>query len=538
MKKVLCTVACALLMFSCTQDDNLFVEENPVDVPIQVELTTAEAQTKFAKILSKAVAESEEVRQFIRKEALSRFDNDNDVFYPFVKDKIVPGTGAQTFRNILLSYCSEEELKAIEKSQPLLNILVPDLTLFWEFNAQNWDTSSNEVAVFCRNDETNSLYANGENIGQLPVGEVPGFPCLVIKNNERLRVNNAATRTVDGVGYEFISDAYDGSKHPQTRDSEFDQVVEPVPGESASWIQLNSDDPLVKAYYEFKDVPSACQRDYIYYGITKENKPGTLNKKIREKLYRFKINGTAFMVISDDEKDPELVESFSKKENYYTKEEILERIWTDGAFEIEFVSCVTVEGNKDGMEKKIHLSCKPSDLFALTQIHIHHNNKTWFHRATNTYTTDPDNLVSKWVYPEFIDTNKSHNLVFTNPWDLSQQSLSIHMAVYEVDAEGENTIQKTIVNEYANKADFSLDGGGDAGEINLSSKLGYGFSSTHSETSVMTYTRKVGSDDLGTLSFYFYDPVIVTSTGSNTYSLFSASSGDVMVTLLPTETSY
>ena len=517
MKKVLCTVACALLMFSCTQDDNLFVEENPVDVP---------------------VAESEEVRQFIRKEALSRFDNDNDVFYPFVKDKIVPGTGAQTFRNILLSYCSEEELKAIEKSQPLLNILVPDLTLFWEFNAQNWDTSSNEVAVFCRNDETNSLYANGENIGQLPVGEVPGFPCLVIKNNERLRVNNAATRTVDGVGYEFISDAYDGSKHPQTRDSEFDQVVEPVPGESASWIQLNSDDPLVKAYYEFKDVPSACQRDYIYYGITKENKPGTLNKKIREKLYRFKINGTAFMVISDDEKDPELVESFSKKENYYTKEEILERIWTDGAFEIEFVSCVSVEGNKDGMEKKIHLSCKPSDLFALTQIHIHHNNKTWFHRATNTYTTDPDNLVSKWVYPEFIDTNKSHNLVFTNPWDLSQQSLSIHMAVYEVDAEGENTIQKTIVNEYANKADFSLDGGGDAGEINLSSKLGYGFSSTHSETSVMTYTRKVGSDDLGTLSFYFYDPVIVTSTGSNTYSLFSASSGDVMVTLLPTETSY
>ena len=190
------------------------------------------------------------------------------------------------------------------------------------------------------------------------------------------------------------------------------------------------------------------------------------------------------------------------------------------------------------MEKKIHLSCKPSDLFALTQIHIHHNNKTWFHRATNTYTTDPDNLVSKWVYPEFIDTNKSHNLVFTNPWDLSQQSLSIHMAVYEVDAEGENTIQKTIVNEYANKADFSLDGGGDAGEINLSSKLGYGFSSTHSETSVMTYTRKVGSDDLGTLSFYFYDPVIVTSTGNNTYSLFSASSGDVMVTLLPTETSY
>lgn len=139
MKKVLWTVACALFMFSCTQDDNLFVEENVENVPVQTELTTAEAQTKFAVILSKAVSNSEEVRSFLKEEALAYFDNDNDVFYPFVKDKIVPGTGAQTFRNILLSYCdNEEELKAIEKSQPLLNILVPDLTLFWDFNAQKW----------------------------------------------------------------------------------------------------------------------------------------------------------------------------------------------------------------------------------------------------------------------------------------------------------------------------------------------------------------------------------------------------------------
>lgn len=537
MKKVLCTVACALLMFSCTQDDNLFVGENSVDVPVKVELTTAEAQTKFAEILSKAVAESEELRQFIRKEALSRFDNDNDVFYPFVKDKIVPGTGAQTFRNILLTYCSEEELKAIEKSQPLLNILVPDLTLFWEFNAQNWDTTSDEVAVFCRNDETNSLYANGENIGQLPAGEVPGFPCLVIKNNERMRVNNAATRTVDGVGYEFISDAYDGSKHPQTRDSEFDESLET--SISSDLVQMTTDIArAVAAYYEFRDIPSACQRDYIYYGITKENKPGTLNKKIREKLYRFKINANAFNAISDDLRDPDLTESFSKKGRYLTKEEILQKIWTEGAFEIEFISFISVEGNKDGMPKKIHLSCKPSDLFALTQIHVHHNNKTWFHRATNTYTTDPDNLASKWVYPERIGADFSNNFVLVEPWDLSKQSLSIHMEVCERDDEGEETIQKTIVNEYANKADFSLDGGGDAGGINLSSKLGYGFSSTHSETSIMTYKRNIGSDDLGTLSFYFYDPVVVTPTNNNTCALYNVSSGDVMVTLLPTETSY
>lgn len=228
MKKVLCTVACALFILSCTQDDNLFVEGNTVDVSVQPELTMAEAQTKFAIILSKAVSNSEEVRRFLKEEALAYFDNDNDVFYPFVKDKIVAGTGSQTFRNILLSYCdSEEELEAIEKSLPLLNILIPDLTLFWDFNAQKWNTAVDDVTVFCRDDETNSIYEDGESIGQLQVDEIPGFPCLVVKNNERLRVSNAATRTVDGVGYEFISDAYDGSKRKaQTRDSYFDVNLE------------------------------------------------------------------------------------------------------------------------------------------------------------------------------------------------------------------------------------------------------------------------------------------------------------------------
>jgi len=45
----------------------------------------------------------------------------------------------------------------------------------------------------------------------------------------------------------------------------------------------------INAWREFKNVPNACQRDYIYYGINKTNTPGTLNRNIREKLYRFRI---------------------------------------------------------------------------------------------------------------------------------------------------------------------------------------------------------------------------------------------------------
>lgn len=54
---------------------------------------------------------------------MAQFDNDYDIFYPLVKNKIVYDN--QSLRDILLSYCKDEnELVQIEQSLPLLNILV------------------------------------------------------------------------------------------------------------------------------------------------------------------------------------------------------------------------------------------------------------------------------------------------------------------------------------------------------------------------------------------------------------------------------
>lgn len=64
------------------------------------ELTTAEAQIRFAKLLSQAASGSIEVRRFLKKEATKQFDNDYDVFYPLVKNKIV--ADGKSFRDILL----------------------------------------------------------------------------------------------------------------------------------------------------------------------------------------------------------------------------------------------------------------------------------------------------------------------------------------------------------------------------------------------------------------------------------------------------
>ena len=155
---------------------------------------TADAQLKFAKLLSQAASSNVEVRSFLKKEALAQFDNDYDIFYPMIKDKKV--FGDQSFRDVLLSYCKEaNELSEIEQSLPLLNIMIPDLSLFWDFNAATWDTSDKEVAVLCRDDKNNTLYENGENIGNMTNGDIPGFPCLVVKNNERMKITSVNTRS-------------------------------------------------------------------------------------------------------------------------------------------------------------------------------------------------------------------------------------------------------------------------------------------------------------------------------------------------------
>lgn len=101
-----------------------------------------------------------------------------------------------------------------------MNILVPDLSLFGGFNAEKWDITNNDVAVVANDDADNTVYEDGEEIGSLSLSEIPAFPCLVVKNNERMFVSNASTRA-DGAIYKFTDDAFNGELNRQTRHSSF-----------------------------------------------------------------------------------------------------------------------------------------------------------------------------------------------------------------------------------------------------------------------------------------------------------------------------
>lgn len=536
MKKYFVSLFCIAAFCACTDQVNEFPSQpdgSQSKTIVQAPLDQVPAQKKFAKALSKAVSNSLEVRKFLKTEAMAQFDNDYDIFYPLVKNKIVCDN--QSLRDILLSYCKDEnELIQIEQSLPLLNILVPDLSLFWDFNAEKWNVDDKEVSVICRDDKDNTLYEDGENIGKMTTGDIPDFPCLVVKNNERMKVSSVNTRSGEAT-YEFLSDAFDGSKRkPQTRHYEEDINLQPTEDLEAYVNGSEIMESVKNAWNEFKNVPNAYQRDYIYYGITKENKPGTLNRYIREKLYRFRIAANAYSAINDPTQDPTL-QNTQKNKGYLTNEEIIQKIWTDGNFEFHFKSYISGEDSKEAMEISLKFTINPRDVFSLEKIHLKHKNSTAFRQSKNFYTVDAKNLKSKWIYPERVDKN-ANNLVFTLPWDLYNKSLSIFMFVEEWDKGQTITQEKTVVSEFVNKADFSIEGSGSIGKVSLSTKLGYGFSHTKSVSNKATIQTTVESDPLGTLYFQYNDPIIRDEI-NGTYKLYNVSSGSVAATLLPVDSS-
>lgn len=536
MKKYFVSLFCIAAFCACTDQVNDFpaqpdrAQSKTIN---QAPLDQVTAQKKFAKALSKAVSNSLDVRKFLKAEAVAQFDNDYDIFYPLVKNKIVYDN--QSLRDILLSYCKDEnELVQIEQSLPLLNILVPDLSLFWDFNAEKWNVDDKEVSVICRDDKDNTLYENGENIGKMTTGDIPDFPCLVVKNNERMKVSSIKTRSGEAT-YEFLSDAFDGSKRKlQTRHYEEDINLQPTEDLEAYVNGSEIMSSVKDAWNEFKNVPNAYQRDYIYYGITKENKPGTLNRYIREKLYRFRIAANAYSAINDPTQDPTLQDT-QKNKGYLTNEEIIQKIWTDGNFEFHFKSYISGEDSKEAMEAKLTFTINPRDAFSLEKIHLKHKNSTAFRQSKNFYTVDAKNLRSKWIYPEKSDKN-ADDLVFTLPWDLYNKSLSIFMFVEEWDKGQTITQEKSVVSEFINKADFSIEGSGSIGKVSLSTKLGYGFSHTKTVSNKATIQTTVESDPLGTLYFQYNDPIIRDEI-NGTYKLYNVSSGSVVATLLPVDSS-
>lgn len=173
---------------------------------------------KFAEAFSNALIANRDVRRLVKEEALKQFDKDYDVLYALVKNQSLTPTeylktnsnktsknllqksaNALTLREALLPFFSSEaELLEIEQKLPLLTIFVPELPLGY-FSAETWDindeTQIPDVALRLTN--TNDIPVIGKD-GEKYVIEAeltPGFPIVVIKDNERVRLKKNKFKT-------------------------------------------------------------------------------------------------------------------------------------------------------------------------------------------------------------------------------------------------------------------------------------------------------------------------------------------------------
>lgn len=526
---LLCIVTLMCSLSACESDDNvsgvLDAKSNVSDLTI----SETDAQKSFAKILSIAVAKNEALRTFLKSEAEKQYDKDYDVFYPFVKDKTV--TDGKTLRDILVSYSSENEIATIEKNLPLLTVMIPDLASFGAFSINKWDTSDEQVAVTYAKDNDNSVfYAEGDSLLSLPKGDLPNFPFMVVKSNERMKVvGKEATRSggyadMNANKYDFVDSAFDGTKSCETR-AKFSNYNEDNTEKPYLKEADGLDKRCITAYNNHYIDKYLIDREYVYYDLSPNNKEnGKLDPNVREKLYKFRIDPLKYGSISDKQigEDPHLKNEAYYKKGHPSDEQIAKDLWTDGAYEIVFQVYL---GNSSMTETKT-ISVNGSDLFYISKFHVTKQHHTGFRHSKWWYTTTPKDLMGKWV-----DVS-SENLYLTGTWDLSNSPVSMYIKFFEKDNGTIKTTTSSYTTSYTTKADVSGSGKYDKESFNL------GFSSQVSEqkTFTISYQYKDEDDDLGSLYLNFKDPIIISDkyASSKGYEINSLSTGAIDVVIAPT----
>lgn len=298
----------SIIFNSCTEDlgENSYIQNTPK--------TEVEARNSFAQILSKALYD-EDIRKFIREEALKQIDNDYDVIYHYVKN--VKLSNGLTFRENLSKYSpSLSYLDSIANKDQLLTILVPYLGD--TFSPENWDASTQIPKVAVRNTDKEDELLTFDNNIQLHLNRktVPDFPVVVVKTNDRLIISKDITKssninylTNDNsiIGY-FLDESFNNTPNKEKA------IIILTPGQL--YVENFSDEKMFNAsFIKGND----CIRDYLYYNINSafgQNK-GTLDNKYREYIKSIEFESPGSYSHIADSFDPN-------------------GDWTDGNLEIQF----------------------------------------------------------------------------------------------------------------------------------------------------------------------------------------------------------
>lgn len=524
-------LVCAISTIAFTSCDSDMVETvsngAATNGPIEKKVSEVTAERSFAKILSVAAAKDASLRTFLKQEAQKEFDKDYDVFYPYVKDKLIEQ--GKTLRDILVECSSEEEISVIENSAPLLTIMIPDLGSFNAFSVNNWDPSQDQIATTYAAGNGNSVFfAEGDSLLSLSAGSLPNFPFLVVKSNERMKVVGSTSSTRAGnvpSHYDFVDPSYNGTKVNQTRNSNYDEKNSEIAPEEKPYLKKEQlDSRCIEAYNLAKNNKYLIDREYIYYNLSPQNPSnGELDPYIREKLYMFRVSPSIYSSIIDEQlgEDPKLKDDAYYKKGHPSTEQIAKDLWTNGAFEIVFQS---YKGGNGLVETK-PISVKGSDLFYIDKFHVSYQHHTKFRHSKWWYSTTPDDLKGKWVDLSAMD------LYLTDAWDLVNSPLSYYIKIFEKDNGTLKTTSENYTASFVSKSEFGLSGGNDKVKFNL----GFSGQSTTQQTYTVSYQYKDENDDLGSVLLNFKDPVIVSDehATSKGYQMYSLNTGAMDIVIAP-----
>lgn len=521
---------CAISTISLTSCNSDFIENvsnETTNESIKENVSEITAQKNFAKILSVAAAKKSSLRTFLKKEAEKQFDKDYDVFYPYVKDKVIED--GKTLRDILVECSSEKEVSIIENSLPLLTIMIPDLESFNAFSIKRWDSSQEQIATTYATGNDNSVFfTDGDSLLSLPAGSLPNFPFLVVKSNERMKIVGKTTFTradKEQLHYDFVDPAYDGTKLNKTRGSFFDEKNSEIAPEEKPYLKKDQlDSHCIEAYNLSKNNNYLIDREYIYYNLSPQNHSnGKLNPYIREKLYMFRVSPSKYHQIIDEKlgEDPKLKNDVYYKEDQPSKEDVAKDLWTNGAFEIVFQS---YKGGNGLIETK-PISVKGSDMFYIDKFRVHYKHRKLFRKRQWWYSTTPTDLKGKWVDLSSMD------LYLTDAWDLTNSPLSYYIKIIEKDNGTLKSISESYTTSFIAKSEFGVNAGNKA-------KFNLGFSSqlTSQKTYTISYQYKDENDDLGSVLLNFKDPVIISDKDANSkgYQMYSLNTGAIDIVIAPT----
>ncbi|WP_367331979.1 hypothetical protein [Sphingobacterium multivorum] len=517
MRKILFSAILLSSIIACKRD-NLSSESNQQQVEQNFLDTKSVYKQEFSKAFAKALASNSELRAFIKKEALKKFDQDYDILYQMVKEEII---GDKKFKDIIAEqYEKKENLNELDRLYPTLTIFVPKLPMN-SFSAEKWNTQTEIPQVaYTLNTTANVPIVNekGEEY-ILEAKYTPSFPVVVIKENEVVKVSSGAANSTKASAsngnqehnsnthllkgslytFEFIDEAFNGLTDKNQKSS---------PKLRASTINASTIDSKIKqAYDTYKNI-DGWQRDLIYYDITPGQPKGKFNYDYQEHMTFFTMNdANSLSVISDQADDP-------KNNQIYTSRpggtgNTSESPWTQGSFRFK-INVLVNSKNAAGASFDKYFTVAPSDLYDAKY-------KLMF----------GSKVPYIWVLESISPKKVPLNIPLFN-WDLSEYASTIKIIIEEVDDTVEEARSETRLVKFATNFGIDASLGNEKAKIGLK----FGASLEEDRTSTVSYKVTKQSDQLGDVIINFADKIVTGFDGSS-YTTREYSSGMYTIGIEP-----